>query len=404
MTTVRDRFEAFHSRRPGAAAVVSLALLLAGVVALAPAWWWHGLTAVITGPGRPWLPILLAAAGGITLGREAVWRWRRGGPSRRRPVAERVPLFGHVTVLLLLAVAVAVAVGSGLWAAFGRPNLADAGGVTTWSVENTLDAIKIMLAVVAGIGGVVALTVAYRKQEHAEAAEQRENTKLFNDRFGRAADQLGSGQAAVRLAGVYAMAGLADDWAEGQQTCIDVLCAYLRMPYTPPPDASPAPDSAAAGLPLGRAVGRDDGHDARQEQQVRHTVLALIGEHLQPASVTNDRPQWHRNRFNLRGAVLDGGDLEGVRVPAGTVLDLTGATFPSGTVNFSRAAFSGGTVNFFSAAFSGGTVNFFSAAFSGGTVNFSEPADWSVPPIGIGGSMRNALWPSPDHLARLTST
>ncbi|MFD9499878.1 hypothetical protein [Streptomyces sp. NPDC060035] len=34
---------------------------------------------------------------------------------------------------------------------------------------------------------------------------------------------LGHDQAAVRLAGVYALARLADDWAEQRQVCIDVL-------------------------------------------------------------------------------------------------------------------------------------------------------------------------------------
>lgn len=37
---------------------------------------------------------------------------------------------------------------------------------------------------------------------------------------------------------VYALARLADDWEEQRQVCIDVLCAYLRMPYQPDPDAS----------------------------------------------------------------------------------------------------------------------------------------------------------------------
>jgi len=31
------------------------------------------------------------------------------------------------------------------------------------------------------------------------------------------------------------MAGLADDWKVNRQICIDVLCAYLRMPYEPDP-------------------------------------------------------------------------------------------------------------------------------------------------------------------------
>jgi ABC-type transporter Mla subunit MlaD len=65
-------------------------------------------------------------------------------------------------------------------------------------------------------------------------AEQRIRT--LNERFATAARQLGDDKPpAVRLAGVYAMAGLADDWAENRQTCVDVLCAYLRMPYEPDP-------------------------------------------------------------------------------------------------------------------------------------------------------------------------
>ena len=31
------------------------------------------------------------------------------------------------------------------------------------------------------------------------------------------------------------MAGLADDWKEQRQTCIDVLCGYMRLPYQPTP-------------------------------------------------------------------------------------------------------------------------------------------------------------------------
>jgi hypothetical protein len=42
--------------------------------------------------------------------------------------------------------------------------------------------------------------------------QQRE--LILNERFTGAANQLGGEPSAVRLAGVYAMAGLADDWAE----------------------------------------------------------------------------------------------------------------------------------------------------------------------------------------------
>src|SRR5215471_6466104 len=74
-----------------------------------------------------------------------------------------------------------------------------------------------------------------RKQLDRTLAEQR--TRTLNERFATAASQLGDDKPpTVQLAGVYAMAGLADDWKEGRQTCIDVLCAYLRMPYEPEPN------------------------------------------------------------------------------------------------------------------------------------------------------------------------
>ena len=109
-----------------------------------------------------------------------------------------------------------------------------------------IEVIRLSLFIIAGIGGVFALVIAYRRQGLNEAAEirteraeAREDGKVFNERFKSAAEQLSSERAANRLAGVYAMAGLADDWDAGRQTCINVLCAYLRMPYDPPSQASP---------------------------------------------------------------------------------------------------------------------------------------------------------------------
>ena len=75
---------------------------------------------------------------------------------------------------------------------------------------------------------------------------------MFNERFTAIAAQLGDNKAAVQLAGVHAMAGLADDWATNRQTCIDVLCAYLRMPYEP----DPGPE---ADTPRFREVGPERG-------------------------------------------------------------------------------------------------------------------------------------------------
>jgi hypothetical protein len=81
-----------------------------------------------------------------------------------------------------------------------------------------------------------------RKQLDRTLAEQR--TRTLNERFATAAGQMGSDKPpAVRLAGLYAMAGLADDWPEDRQTCIDVLCGYLRLPYEPDPGKdAPGPE------------------------------------------------------------------------------------------------------------------------------------------------------------------
>src|SRR5438094_304555 len=97
---------------------------------------------------------------------------------------------------------------------------------------------RIRWAIAVALVGAVGLGGALAEAADARAAleSERSGTRLFNERYAKAAEQLGSDKAAVRLAGVYALAGLADDWPSGRQTCIDVLCAYLRMPYTPPSD------------------------------------------------------------------------------------------------------------------------------------------------------------------------
>ncbi|MFG1975510.1 hypothetical protein ACGFJC_39785 [Nonomuraea fuscirosea] len=71
---------------------------------------------------------------------------------------------------------------------------------------------------VAGLGGLVALVMADRRQKVAEVAQlisergyEQEATKLHVDRFTSAAEQLGHDSPAVRLAGVRTLAGLADD-------------------------------------------------------------------------------------------------------------------------------------------------------------------------------------------------
>ena len=181
-------------------------------------------------------------------------------------------------------------------------------------------------------------------------AEQR--TRTLNERFDTVAEHLGSDKPpAVRMAGVYAMTGLADDWQDHRQTCVDVLCAYLRMPYEPEPG-----DDAPVEKRLAFQASRE----------VRHTVIRVIAAHLNGTAPVS----WCGLNFDFAGAVFDGGDFSGAKFSGGTV-NFTGAEFPGGTVNFAGAEFSGGTVNFAGAKFSGARVNFFLAKFSGAKVDFA---------------------------------
>ncbi len=249
------------------------------------------------------------------------------------------------------------------------------------------DLLKVAFAVAAGIGGVVGLVTAYRRQRVAEfdhnlaiRAEQREATRLLNERFTAAAGQLGHDNPAIRLAGVYAMAGLADDWLGQRQTCIDVLCAYLRMPRQPEPDhEAPATHS----------------RDHAADREICQTIIRIIAAHLQPDDERSPAHQdWRGHDLDLTGATLDNATFNGAQFTDGTVsftrarftgdiadfnfTQFTGATvyfslaqFASDTVEFDQAQFSNGNVYFSAAEFSGHLIRFDNAEFSGAEVRFN---------------------------------
>jgi uncharacterized protein YjbI with pentapeptide repeats len=265
----------------------------------------------------------------------------------------RMPLAWQIAIWLTLGVVVTAGIGLLLWLGLDSPAIT---GPNALKSQEKFDLIKIALAITGGIGGVIFLVIAYRKQRLGEAAEQRENakeerenTKLFNERFATASEQLGHDTAAVRLAGVYAMAGLADDWEAGRQTCIEVLCAYLRVHYNPE-----APE---------------DPHELRTwhgEREVRHTIIRVISAHLHPSAPVS----WQSHNFDFSGAVFDRGNFTRA-VFSGGVVDFSEATFSGGVTNFIAVNFSGGIVDFTDTEFVDAEVNFVHADFSGARVNFS---------------------------------
>ena len=283
-------------------------------------------------------------------------------PRRRRAAADQEPIqrpdggearLWHIGTVLAVSFTVAVVGLAGLaWLAWVLLGLAGYRHKGAPALHDTVSVFQLVFATVAGAGALVALIVAYRRQKIAEADSVHDRTRVFNERFTAIAAQLGDAQPAVRLAGVHAMAGLADDWKQNRQTCVDVLCAYLRLPYDPDPgdDAPPAERTVY-----------------RANREVRHTIIRLIGAHLRPGAAVS----WQGLNFDFTGVVFDGGDFTTARFSGGQV-SFDDAVFSGGQVSFDGAEFSGGQVSFDGAEFSGGRVSFNDAEFSGGQVSFAR--------------------------------
>ncbi|MFE7523070.1 pentapeptide repeat-containing protein [Streptomyces halstedii] len=262
-----------------------------------------------------------------------------------------------LTASFAAAVLIASSVFYGLYSLLGVKEI---GSTAKLNAKTLFDLVKLSFGVVAGAGALVALVVAYRRQRVDEVGAHREATKLHSERFSQAVDKLGSDSPAVRLGGVHALAGLADDapTQDLRQTCIDVLCAYLRLPFSP--DPGDLPDTFPDGT--SPSEERRDTHQDKKDRyralrEVRHTILRLIGDHYRIPKGTHR--SWQGYNLDLTKVVIDGD------------LSFSSATFSDGDVSFFGVTFSGGDVDFSSATFSDGIVDFRGARFSGGDVDFS---------------------------------
>lgn len=135
-------------------------------------------------------------------------------------------------------------------------------------------------------------------------------------RFTAASQQVGDSAPAVRLAGLNGLSHLADDWIEQRQACVDVICAYLRMP------------------PLKEA---DSDEYNRTELEVRLSAQRLIAKGLRRRRQTTGATcTWSDVSIDLRGAVLINADFSKVFFPKDA--DFSNATF-RGSASFEESNF-----------------------------------------------------------------
>jgi hypothetical protein len=257
---------------------------------------------------------------------------------RRAPLPRwTVPVVAVIALLLGATVLVA------LWRWIDGLPFAD----TENRASAHIEALKVASGIVIGGGGLFALYLAARRQRTQELElevrrselAQRDRVQTHSERvaddarqdaverrvtdvYTKAADQLGSDQAPVRLAGLYALERLGQGNSDHRQMVIDVICAYLRMPYTPPDTAD---DTA----------NLNDDH-RYEELQVRKTAQRILANHLrEDASIVGVSPPGGQSTFwpdiylDLKGAHLVDFTLANSQLDA---LTLTGATLTGETV------------------------------------------------------------------------
>lgn len=244
-----------------------------------------------------------------------------------------------------------------------------------------IDSIKYGLGAIAAAGAAGALLIGMRRQRHTEQdSTQRHVTELYT----KAAEQLGHAEAAVRLAGLYALERLGQDNEDQRQTIVDVICAYLRMSDGPDIDS----DDAVPSVDQKDSVSTDesDAPERRQEIEVRLTAQRILLKHvtLQDGSGEGSTGTtgaglsffWPNTTLDLTGAVLHNWSMRN-----GVVLEgrfggalFTGyANFESSSFlrngEFSQARFAQ-MVDFSKSKFAGNA--WFGGSHFGGRANFEE--------------------------------
>src|SRR6266511_3804849 len=166
-----------------------------------------------------------------------------------------------------------------------------------------LDAVRTAGAIVISFAGAAALLLTARRQrtgaltlEHqqrvAELADHDAAERRVTELYLKAAEQLGSEKAPVRLAGLYALERLGDSNPSQRETVISVICAYLRMPFTHPGDRPAATADAAEHA---------EHQERSRELQVRTTALRILHRHRTTAA-----PQtWWAGTVDVDGAHPD---------------------------------------------------------------------------------------------------
>jgi Pentapeptide repeats (9 copies) len=275
--------------------------------------------------------------------------------------------------------------------------------------------------------------LAVRRQRHQETAKVPSDVDTTERRAAElyimAVEQLGSDKAQVRFGGLHALERLAQDNPGLRQAIVNIICAYLRIPFSA---TAPGPAEGQKGPGAERATGTDGiGGTWEQERQVRLTAQRILTEHLhhgrardQRSADLSDSRFWNNIHLDLTAATLiDFNLVDGAMTGANfrRAAFCGDATFSgtafSGDAQFGGAAFSrdasfsgasfGGDARFSGAAFSGDAL-FGGAAFSGdaqfGETTFTGDALFAEAAFSRGAGFRRAAFGGEAEFRRATFT
>ena len=184
------------------------------------------------------------------------------------------------------------------------------------------------------------------RHELDRARAEQDRLRISDDRFAKSVEMLGHQADQVRVGAMHALAGLARTRPDYTQTVLDVLCAYLRRPFTHPTYEQRPADPDLAKIEPSQLWPAERIVEADQEIQVRRTARRVIGQ-LLPAASDSTAPDYD---LDLSGMSLDYLDLADCRIGSLAIRDarLYGITrlsgmWSSGPALFSRAALHGRT-------------------------------------------------------------
>jgi hypothetical protein len=205
--------------------------------------------------------------------------------------------------------------------------------------------------------------------ERGRAAQDRE--KVSDERFAKAVELLGHQADQVRVGAMHALAALARSRPGYTQTVLDVLCAYLRRPFTHPDYQVHPDDPHRVDIEPDETWPPERLAEVDRERQVRLTAQRLIAG-LLPATKAEEATSTTPPLYDLD---LTSASLEYLNLAERHIGALTarrarfyGITRFAGIRTHQRALFSSavfhGRTDLYSAAFDGG-LSLLNARFGG---------------------------------------